>query len=115
MMFPPSQPARRLAGAARRGTILVGIVVAVMVIAAGIVLVAIAGRREQDSMIRRFESMRAFYAQEAAAQIAVRELITQQDDDGDGIIGEVAAGNLASGIIIGTSRAAADASASGST
>jgi hypothetical protein len=91
----------------RGGTILVGIVVAVMVIAAGIVLVAIAGRREQDSMIRRFESMRAFYAQEAAVQIAVREMLRQQDDDGDGVAGTIASGVLASGITIGASKLAA--------
>jgi hypothetical protein len=59
------------------------------------------------------ESMRAAYAEEAAAQIAVRELVTQQDDDGDGIIGEVAAGVLASGITIGSSKASASADASG--
>jgi hypothetical protein len=99
----------------RRGTVLVGILVGLMLLASALVAVAISGRREQDLTLRRMESMRAAYAEEAGAQIAVRELITQQDDDGDGIIGEVAAGNLASGIIIGTSRAAADASASGST
>ncbi len=97
----------------RGGTVLVGIVVAVMVVAAGIVVVAIAGRREQDSMIRRFEAMRAFYAQEAAVQIAVREVLRQQDDDGDGVIGTVAGGVISSGITIGASKGATGLTVSG--
>ncbi len=113
MMFLRPNHVEPGADQSRRGTILVGIVVAVMVTAAALVTVAVSGRREQDIMVRRFESMQAFYAQEAAAQIAVRELIAQQDDDGDGIIGEIASGTLASGIGVGSSKAAADATASG--
>lgn len=90
-----------------------GILVGLMLLASALVAVAISGRREQDLTMRRMESMRAAYAEESAAQIAVRELINQQDDDGDGIVGEVAAGVLASGIIIGSSKASAAADASG--
>lgn len=104
---------RRPRSRARRGTILVGLLVGLMLLASALVAVAISGRREQDLTMRRMEAMRAAYAEEAAAQIAVRELVNQQDDDGDGIVGEVAGGVLASGITISGSKAAASADASG--
>ena len=91
----------------RRGTILVGLLVGLMLLASALVAVAISGRREQDLTMRRMEAMRAAYAEEAAAQIAVRELVNQQDDDGDSRIGTVASGSLTPGITIGSSTAAA--------
>ncbi len=100
--------------AARRGTILVGILVGLMLMAAALVTVAISGRREQDVTLRRMESMRAAYAEEAAAQIALREYFTQQDDDGDGVAGTVGGGVLASGITIGSSKGAATITSSAS-
>jgi hypothetical protein len=112
---PPSSLSSRGDALRRcRGTILVGILVGLVLLASTLMAVAISGRREQDLTMRRMESMRASYAQEAAAQIAVRELINQQDDDGDGIIGEVAGGVLASGISISGSKGAASADVSGS-
>jgi hypothetical protein len=112
-MIVPRPILRRPRSRDRRGTVLVGLLVGLMLLASALIAVAISGRREQDLTMRRMEAMRAAYAEEAAAQIAVRELVNQQDDDGDGIIGEVAAGVLASGITIGSSKASASADASG--
>ncbi|MEY3230165.1 MAG: hypothetical protein RL689_252 [Planctomycetota bacterium] len=113
MNQPSTRSIAEATNASRRGTILVGILVGLVLLASALMAVAISGRREQDLTMRRMESMRASYAEEAAAQIAVRELVSRQDDDGDFGIGSVAGGNIASGIIVGSSRAAATAAPAG--
>ncbi|MEY3230164.1 MAG: hypothetical protein RL689_251 [Planctomycetota bacterium] len=110
--LPLTRPSSH-AGLRRRGTMLVGILVGLMLLAGALVAVAVSGRREQDMTMRRMEAMRARYAQEAVAQIAVRELINQQDDDGDGAVGTVAGGVLASGITIGSSKGATASASAG--
>lgn len=47
------------------------------------------GRRDQDLMVRRLETTRAFYAAEAGVNMATREIMTGRDEDGDGRIGRI--------------------------
>jgi len=49
-----------------------------------IVGAVVIGRSDQDLLVRRMESCRALYAAEAVASMALRELETDTDEDGDG-------------------------------
>ncbi len=73
----------------RRGSIAVTLVVALIVLQLVVVGMVLAGSREQDLTARRLETMRAFYAAEAGMNMAVRELMNNADEDGDGVIGSI--------------------------
>jgi hypothetical protein len=55
-------------------------------IALGMVL---GGGRDQDLTVRRLETLQAFYAAEAGMNMAVREIMLNADEDGDGTAGSV--------------------------
>ncbi len=74
---------------ARRGTIVVALVAALVVLQLLVVALAIAGARDQDLSVRRLEAARAYYAADAGASMAMRELVLDSDEDGDGGIGSV--------------------------
>lgn len=79
----------RAGPSARRGAVLVAVIVAVVVlslISAGLV---VGGARDHDLMARRVEAMRAFYVMEAGLNMAVRELMSSIDADADGTIGSI--------------------------
>lgn len=73
----------------RRGTLLVSVIVVLLMLQLLAVGLVTAGARDHDLTTRRAETMQAFYAAEAGANMAVRELMTDADGDGDGIIGSV--------------------------
>ncbi len=100
---------------ARRGTVLIALIVALVIVQIAVVGVAVLGAREQDLSVRRLESAKAFYAAESAANISIREIAQLSDDDGDATIGSIASGNLASGLSINGGKAAASVSVSGTT
>lgn len=74
----------------RRGTILIAVVVALVLIQLVVLGIVIAGSRQQDMTIRRLEGARAYYDTESAMSMAVREVARNADDDGDGTIGSIA-------------------------
>lgn len=45
--------------------------------------------RDLDSSARRLETVQAFYAAEAGVNMALRELIINNDEDSDGTIGSI--------------------------
>ncbi len=51
--------------------------------------VVLGGARDQDLTIRRLDSVRAFYAAEAGMNMAIREMMLDEDEDGDGEIGTI--------------------------
>lgn len=73
----------------RRGTVLVAVVAALVLLQLIIVGVVVSGARDHDLTARRAETMRAFYAAEAGMNMAIRELMLDTDEDGDGGIGTV--------------------------
>lgn len=81
----------------RRGTVLVAIVIALVVLQFAVVAVVLSGSRDHQLRARRVEGARAFYAAEAAMQLAVREAATGSDLDGDGVVGGVASISFGSG------------------
>jgi hypothetical protein len=56
------------------------------VIVLGVVL---GGAREHDLTSRRLETVQAFYAAEGGMNMAIRELMEDSDEDGDGTVGTI--------------------------
>ena len=75
--------------ATRRGTVVVAVIAALVVLQLLVYAVAVAGAREQDLTTRRLDAARSFYAAEAAANMAIREIAKNLDEDGNGEIGGV--------------------------
>lgn len=85
----------------RRGGAAVAIVLALVVLQLVVVGMVVAGSREQALGVHRAESLRSLYAAEAGAQMALRELATGADEDGDGTIGSISAdGQSATGPLL---------------
>jgi hypothetical protein len=65
--------------------------VALVVLQLVLVCVVLAGSRDQDLMQQRQDTARAFYAVDAGLHLAIREVMSGVDEDGDGAIGSVSA------------------------
>ena len=72
-----------------RGSVVVGMIVLLLVVNLIIVGVVLGGARDHDLTARRLETVQAFYAAEAGMNMAIRELMNNADEDGDGAIGSV--------------------------
>ena len=80
---------RQTSGPVRRGVAAIVMIVLLLVvdlIALGMVL---GGARDQDLTVRRLETVQAFYAAEAGMNMAVREIMLDADEDGDGTTGSI--------------------------
>jgi Tfp pilus assembly protein PilX len=73
----------------RRGTAVVAVIVSMLILSIIVVGSVLGTARDQDLTVRRLETVRAFYAAEAGANMAIRELILNTDADGDGAIGSI--------------------------
>ena len=73
----------------RKAATAVAVIVALVIIDLVIVGVVISGSRGHDLTIRRMETVEAFYAAEAGMNMAVRELMVDEDQDGDCTIGSI--------------------------
>lgn len=84
MRRPPNQPSdlRRAAAGIASIVILVFLQLAVV---GSVVLSA----RDQDTTVQRLDTLRSFYAAEAGMNMAIREMINNSDEDGDGTIGSI--------------------------
>ena len=65
------------------------IIVLLLVVELIIVGMVLGGARDQSLTMRRCETIRAFYAAEAGMNMAIRELMENSDEDGDGGIGTI--------------------------
>ncbi len=89
-----TRAARR--GLARRGTVMVALLLVLMGLQMAMALSVMGGARDQDLSAQRLASVRAQYAAEAGMNMAMRELFTSVDEDGDGTVGSVSSeGNSA--------------------
>jgi Tfp pilus assembly protein PilX len=84
-----SRSRRSCARGHRRGIAAVVTVVLVVLINLMVVGMVLALGREQDITIRRVETVQAFYAAEGGVNMAIRELMLDTDEDGDGTIGTI--------------------------
>src|SRR6185503_19330288 len=70
-----------------------------------IVGMVLAGARDQDLMVSRLDAIRAQYAADAGAEMALREVVRNSDFDGDGTVGSISSdGNASNDPLIGTAR-----------
>lgn len=96
----------------RRGIAAVAAVVLVVLANLIVVAMVLAGSREQDLTIRRLETVRAFYAAEGGMNMAIRELMIDEDEDGDGVIGTISDdGDPGTDPIIGAARVRVESTA----
>jgi hypothetical protein len=73
----------------RKAATAVAVIVVLVIIDLVIVGLVIGGTRDHDLTLRRMETVEAFYAAEAGMNMAVRELMIDQDQDGDCVIGAI--------------------------
>ncbi len=73
----------------RTGTIIVVFVVMLVVVDLFIVSMVANVSRDHDTTIHRSFTVEAFYAAEAGVNMAIRELMEDDDEDGDGTIGSI--------------------------
>ena len=73
----------------RRGTAAVAVLVVMLLLGLFEVGIVKAGARDQDVSVDRLLTVQAFYAAEAGAQMAFREISLGIDEDGDGTIGSI--------------------------
>lgn len=78
-----------MARPARRGSIIVAIVVALVILQLVIVGVVALGARDQNLTTLRLEASKAQYAAESGMNMALREIYVGTDEDGDGGIGSI--------------------------
>lgn len=74
---------------ARRGAAAIVMVVLLIVVAVIVIGTTITGSRDQDLSVRRIETVQAFYAAESGMNMAIREVVNDTDEDGDGEIGTI--------------------------
>ncbi len=84
---------RRMTVPSRRGSALVTVFIIVMVLGFTVAGVVGVGARDQDLTVRRLDTARAFYAAEAGINMAIRELMLDTDEDGDGGVGTISDDN----------------------
>ena len=73
----------------RRATVAIAMVIAMVVVNLIVISIVIGGARDHDLMVHRIESIESFYAAEAGMNMAIREMMTNTDEDGDGAIGTI--------------------------
>lgn len=94
----------------RRGTVVVAVVVALVMLQLVVYAVAVGGSREQNLTVRRLEAARTYYAAEAVANMAIREIARNVDEDANGTVGGVYSSVTAPPIGVGGGTAWATAS-----
>lgn len=100
----------------RRGSVSVPLIVILASLQIVIAAMALSGGREGDITARRIETARAFYAAEAGANMAIREVMLNADQDADGVIGGVSDdSNDGTDPSLGTSRILAESVSAGGT
>lgn len=89
----------------RRGTAAVAMIIVLVVLQLVVVGLVNGGAREQDLTTKRLDTVRAVYAAEAGINMAIRELMNNADEDGDGAVGSISSdGNSGNDPALGVAR-----------
>ncbi|MBX3356893.1 MAG: hypothetical protein KF745_00545 [Phycisphaeraceae bacterium] len=108
----PIPAARRRAR--HRGSIGLAMVIVLIIVQLTVIGVVTTGVREQDITIQRLDTLRAFYAAEGGMNMAIREMMNNVDEDGDGVIGTISDdGNAANDPALAAARLVVTKSISG--
>ncbi len=98
----------------RKGVAAIFILVLMFIVDLVILGVVISGSRNQSITNRRLETIRAFYAAEGGMNMAVREMMGNSDEDGDGNIGGISDdGDPSNDPDLGSATMSVNASAAG--
>jgi hypothetical protein len=107
---------RRHAQGTRRGLAAVALVVVLLMVNLIVIGMVITGGRDQDLVVRRLETIQAFYAAEAGMNMAIREMMEDGDEDGDGGTGSISDdGNSGNDPALGSGQVVVTKSVSGTT
>jgi Tfp pilus assembly protein PilX len=106
---------RHLASPRNRATVLVAVLVALLIISVAVLSLGTSNALNQQTTADRTEGARTFYANEAIANMSMRELVNASDYDGDGDQGAISDdGNAANNPTINGVSGMATRSVSGS-
>lgn len=83
-------------GRTSRGSGLVAVVAALVLLEVLVAAALVGGSREQNLGASRLDATRALYAAEAGMNMAVREVRLEADSDGDGLAGSVSSNSVSS-------------------
>ena len=89
-----AQPKKRRKLRARRGVIAVGMILAMVFLMLVVTSVVVCDARDSDMARNREQADRAFFAADAGIQMAIREIMDNADEDGDGGVGTISNDNL---------------------
>ncbi|MHC5023993.1 MAG: hypothetical protein ACYTGG_08785, partial [Planctomycetota bacterium] len=73
----------------RRGAATVLVVLLMLTVDVIILGFVLGNSRDQDLTVQRLDTVRAFYAAEGGINMAIREMMVNLDEDGDGTIGSI--------------------------
>jgi Tfp pilus assembly protein PilX len=96
-----NRPLRKL-WSSRRGIAGITAVAIVVVLNVSVTAAAVSGTRDQEVSRLRLEAVRAFYAAEAAVNLATREAMLNTDADANGTIGGVASRTISGATLTAT-------------
>ncbi len=77
---------------ARRGVVAVGMILVMVFLMLVVTTVVVCDARDSDMARNREQADRAFFAADAGIQMAVREIMDDADEDGDGGVGTISDG-----------------------
>ena len=98
----------------RQATIAISMVIALVVVNLIVISIVIGGARDHDLTIKRVETIQSFYAAEAGMNMAIREMMNNADEDGDGAVGTISDdGNAANDPAFGQAQVFVTASVAG--
>lgn len=98
------------------GSVLVGVIVALILLQTAVLASVIAARVPQDSTLRRVDAARTLYAAEGGMHMALKEIYDTTDLDGDGTVGSISAdASTANDPTISSAQVSVTASTTGST
>lgn len=100
----------------RRASVSIPLIVVLAAFQIVVAAMMLSGVRGSDILARRIETARAFYAAEAGANMAVREVMRGVDEDADGKIGGISDdSNTATDPALGAARIVAESVSAGGT
>jgi MSHA biogenesis protein MshP len=111
-----SRPIAPSASGRRRASAAVALLIVLAMLQIIVASIVFAGARSGDLTALRLDTARSFYAAEAGANLAIREVVLDSDVDGDGVIGSVSDdGDASNDPALGVARVWAEASGAGGT
>lgn len=91
----------------RRGSAVIAVILVLVVVQFAIIGVVLASSRDQDASLNRLSAAQSLYAAEGVANMALREIGMNADEDGDGGIGSISASAAQADPVIGGGAASA--------